>query len=75
MFVKIENYLDKENNPLILNVDRISSIRKFNKIYDALMFGENIVESYIVIMDTLNKYLLNQEQYDQVCKILTKGIN
>ena len=74
MFVKIENYLDKENNPLILNVDRISSIRVFDKKADAFRFGDDVQDGYVVIMDTQYKFLLNQQQYERVCKILTKGI-
>lgn len=84
MFVKIENYKDNKDNTIILNIDRISSIRRMvlpdggiSNIVDAEEKAkiEGYINcygnKYIVIMDTRNEYILNKEQYEQICKILT----
>ena len=70
MFVKIEDYRE-HNYPLILNVDFISDIKPYYELSD----GNNRinVNFYTLQMNNKSAYRLNQEQYEQICKILTRG--
>ena len=68
MFVKIEDYRE-HNYPLILNVDFISDIKP---CYELSNDNNNIsVNFYALQMNNKSVYRLNQEQYEQICKILT----
>ena len=68
MFVKIENYCE-HNYPLILNVDFISDIKP---CYELNSDNDSIsVNFYALQMNNKSVYRLNQEQYEQICKILT----
>lgn len=67
MFVKIENYCG-HNYPLILNVDFISDIKP---CYELSNDNNRIdVNFYTLQMNNKSVYRLNQEQYEQICKIL-----
>ena len=59
MFVKIENYWG--DKPLILNVDKIVCIEL------------SVGKPYIVMDETI-KYLLTEQQYNDLCEILTKRL-
>ena len=86
MFVKIKNYKDNEDNTIILNIDRISSIRNsllpdkdcknswILKSDTYLAYYKHFEDKYTVIMDTKDEYILNQEQYEQICKVLESKI-
>ena len=87
MFVKIDNYRDNKDNTIILNVDRISSIRRMvlpdGRISNIVDEEEKAkIEGYIncygnkytVIMDTKDEYILNREQYNELCKVLTQKV-
>ena len=76
MFVKIENYW--ADKPLILNIDYISEIRlspqdfvtdedrtKIIKINNAI---------YYVVMNNGVEHRLTEEQYRELCEILTKRL-
>lgn len=68
MFVKIENYCG-HNYPLILNMDFISDIKP---CYELSNDNDNIsVNFYTLQMNNKSVYRLNQEQYEQIGKILT----
>lgn len=84
MFVKIENYLGDKDSTLIINLEKISTIRNayvdyqtrtgsYHKefIFISDSFKEKRKDKYIVTMDTLDDFILNKEQYEQICKILT----
>lgn len=60
MFVKIENYYGRDL-PLILNTDNIINI-----------YFEPDKMPYITCINN-HKYLLDMEQYEQLCKVLEKG--
>ena len=70
MFVKIENW--DGGTPLILNVDRIVAIRKYNNS-DVSLFPnkEKYSNGYIIRVVDGHKFWLNEEQYIELCKILT----
>ena len=57
MFVKIENYYG-ENYPLILNTDNIINI-----------YFEPDKTPYITCINGA-KYVINNEQYEQLCRVL-----
>ena len=73
MFVKIENYW--ADKPLILNVDYISEIRLSpqdfvtNKDRTKIIKINNAI--YYVVMNNKSEYKLTEEQYTELCKILT----
>lgn len=75
MFVKIENYREREGNILILNIDRIISIHKYDESDVSLFTNkEKYGNGYIVLMNNGDKYWLNEEQYNALCEILTKKL-
>lgn len=75
MFVKIENYFGEK--PLILNVDKITSIKPQSI---GLKFDENgkaVVEcddKYEVWCGNNMYHVLNEEQYTGLCKALTQRL-
>ena len=75
MFVKIENYFGEK--PLILNVDKITSIKPQSI---GLKFDENgktVVlwdDKYEVWCDKNVCHILNEEQYTGLCKALTQRL-
>ncbi len=73
MFVKIENYW--ADKPLILNIDYISevmvSLQDFVTNEDRTKIIKINNADYYVVMNNGVKYGLTEEQYTELCKILT----
>lgn len=71
MFVKIENW--DGDTPLILNTDNIKAIHHY------MGQSECFKDMWEVVFDIRDnsecRYLITQEQYTELCKILTRGIN
>ena len=63
MFVKIENYC--ENEALILNTDKIISVEWGST-------DEDGKKSYSVYMVENNYYNINEQIYNDLCKVLEK---
>lgn len=74
MFVKIENYYG--DRPLILNVDKIISIKpqsigwKFENNKAVIEWDDK----YKVLCDNDMYHILNEEQYTGLCKALTQRL-
>lgn len=73
MFVKIENYW--ADKPLILNIDYISEIRLSPQDFVTNEDRTKIIKInnaiYYVVMNNNSEYKLTEEQYTELCKILT----
>ena len=76
MFVKIENYW--ADKPLILNVDYISEIRVSPQDFVTNEDRTKIIKInnaiYYVVMNNKSEHKLTEEQYTELCKILTRGV-
>lgn len=82
MFVKIENYYDRKDSTLIINVEKISSIRSAdidyavrpNSLHKEFKFfqNDNYKHKYIVTMDTVDDFILNETQYEELCRALNR---